>query len=136
VSASTFYLLELWPTIAPRAPRRMRIKTLWIEKGLVGGSIDLDAALATGIGSLASRIWVDPFHDACYDSVRVEPTGFFMLRNSGDGSHYLNFFIYSSLSAQRAFTGLPYYSATLIPNSFVTMQRGYPGKHYRSSAIP
>jgi hypothetical protein len=62
---------------------------------LFGGQVDSDATFTTGIGSLASRIWVDPFHCAyCYYSVRVEPAGFFMLRNSAYGSHYLNFLFF------------------------------------------
>jgi hypothetical protein len=43
---------------------------------VVGGRSYPTATSATRIGSLASRTWVDPFRDACYDSVRLEPAGF------------------------------------------------------------
>jgi hypothetical protein len=98
----------------PSAPafscaRRQRTGNKQNGKGGLGDGHLTTATSATRIGSLASRIWVDPLRDACFGSAGAGWFPWFSPENSMDGSHCLNFSIFWSLSALCALHWLALY---------------------------
>ena len=83
-------------------------------KGVLGDGLTT-ATSATRIGSLASRIWVDPLHDASCGSAGAEWFSWFSPGNSTDGSLCLNFSSFIE----------PFGSACVALACPVSMQLGY-----------